>query len=255
MGISSLLRKQAVKNEFVFTSEVSKVRHHFQSRRIAKKSPNSAYNICTTSIHSWYIFLPQPFVSEGCLSTMFYYLFSLVLPLVICNSHQLNLLSTSNASTVALGIISNLNATRLTTHNACFDSSEIQFFPATKSDCERALDKLVIGKSLIKPHTFGYEGPRLTDHLPVNAEYGSCSITLMTFDLHSRITITYAEIYSELLGPDGVLKECLGPSVPADEAFGGQTAIGPENMLVADVSGLLKQPTGKAGSEGSADVR
>ena len=173
-----------------------------------------------------------------CLSTMIYYLFLfLVLPLVICNSPQLNLVSAPNASAFAPGIISNLNATRLTTYNACFDSSEGQILPATKSDCERALDTLVKGKSLVEPHYFGYEGRRITDHLPVKAEYGSCTITLMAFDLESRITITYAEIYSELLGPDGLLKDCLGPSVPAKKAFGGQTAIGPSDLLVADVSG------------------
>ena len=169
---------------------------------------------------------------------MIFYLFPfLVLPLVICNSHQLQLLSASNASSFAPAITSKLNASRLTTYNACFDGSEGNL-PATKSDCERALDTLVKGKSLIEPHNFGYEGRRITDHLPVNAEYGSCSITLMTFDLESRITITYAEIYSELLGPDGVLKECLGPGVPARKAFGGQTSMGPQDMLVVDVSGL-----------------
>ena len=169
---------------------------------------------------------------------MIYYLFPfLVLPLVICNAPQLNLLSAPNASAFAPGIISNLNATRLTTYNACFDSSEGQIFPATKSDCERALDTLVKGKSLVEPHYFGYEARRITDLLPVKAEYGSCTITLMAFDLESRITITYAEIYAELLGPDGLLKDCLGPSVPAKKAFGGQTAIGPRDLLVADVSG------------------
>ena len=166
------------------------------------------------------------------------YLFPfLVLPLFICNSHQLDLLLAPNASSFAPGIISNFNKTRLKSYNACFDGSEGQSFPATKADCERALDRLVVGKSLLELHNFGYEGRRITDHLPVRAEYRSCVITLMTFDLESLITITYAEIYSELLGPDGVLKECLAPSVPAKESFGGQTSIGPHNMLVADVSG------------------
>ena len=178
-----------------------------------------------------------------CLSTMIYYFFPFVIiPLVICNSPGLNLLSALKPSSVVPGTISNLNATRLTTYNACFDGSD-GALPATLSDCERALDTLVKGKSLVEPHSFGYQASRLTDHLPVTAGYGSCSITLMTFDLQSRITITYAEIYSELLGPDGVMKECLGPSVPAEKAFGGQTSIGPESMLVADVSGLPLQAT------------
>ncbi len=72
----------------------------------------------------------------------------------------------------------------------------------------------------------------------MDAEYGSCAITLMMFDLDQRVTMTYAEIYAELLGPEGVLKECLGPSVPAVDALGGQTVLGPRNMLIADVTGL-----------------
>ena len=188
-------------------------------------------------------FLPLLLVLGTCSSTMISYLFPfLVLPLVACDSHQLHLLSAPNASAFAPGIISNLNASRLTTYNACFDNSEGQI-PATKSDCERALDSLVKGKSLVEPHYFGYQGRRLTDHLPVIAEYGSCSITLMAYDLESRITITYAEIYSELLGPDGLLKECLGPSVPAKKAFGGQTSMGPRDLLVADVSGRRRKAT------------
>ena len=213
-----------------------------QSSRIAKKSPNSAYNIYTMSKYTLGTFFPLLVVLRGCFFTMMYYLFPfLVLPQVICI--QLDLLSASNASSFAPGMTSNLNATRLTTYNSCFDGSEGQNIPVTKSDCERALDKLVKGKSLVETHSFGYVGRRITDHLPVKAEYRSCSITLMTFDLEARITITYAEIYSELLGPDGVLKECLGPSVPAKMAFGGQTSIGPHNMLVADVSGLPLKAT------------
>ena len=165
----------------------------------------------------------------------------LVLPLVICNSLQLNLLSTPNASSIAPGQTTALNATRLNTHNDCFDSSEGYTFPVTKSDCERALDTLVKGKSLVEPHYFGYDAPRLTDHLPVEASFGSCVITLMTFDMHTRISMTYAEIYSELLGPDGVLKDCLGSDVPVWHALGGQTSMGPNNMLVADVAGKSRK--------------
>ena len=59
----------------------------------------------------------------------------------------------------------------------------------------------------------------------------------MMFDLDKRLTLTYAEIYAELMGPDGVLKECLGPSVPAVDALGGQTVLGPRHLLIADVTG------------------
>ena len=167
----------------------------------------------------------------------------LVLPLVTCSAIQLNLLSTPSASSIAPGNTSSLSATRLTTYNECYDHSEGQSFRATKSDCERALDGLVSGKSLLELHSFGYyKARRVTDVLPIQAEYGSCAITLMTFDLEVQITMTFAEIYAELLGPDGVLKKCLGPGVPAADALGGQTVLGPQNKLAADVVGLPIKP-------------
>lgn len=91
---------------------------------------------------------------------------------------------------------------------------------------------------MVEPRSFSYQVRGVTDRLPLQAEYGSCSISLMMFDLDQRLTITYAEIYAELLGPDGVLKECLGPDVPAEDALGGQTVLGPRNMLIADVTGI-----------------
>ncbi|CAF9925198.1 MAG: hypothetical protein ALECFALPRED_003086 [Alectoria fallacina] len=159
-----------------------------------------------------------------------------VLPLVLGNPLQLDLLSTSNASSIPSGSSSAVNATRLTTFNDCFDHSLGHLFTTTKSDCERALDILVSGKSLIEPHSFGYQRG-VTDRLPLEAEFGSCAIVFMMFDLDKRLTLTYAEIYAELMGPDGVLKECLGPSVPAVDALGGQTVLGPRHLLIADVTG------------------
>lgn len=159
----------------------------------------------------------------------------------MCEVLQVDLVSVSNASSTASRAFPARNASRLTTDNHCFDHSEGQLFTATLSDCERALDKIVGGKSLTKPHSFGYQDHqayRLTDPLPVDTEYGSCSIVLLMFDDDERITLTYAEIYAELLGPDGMLKECLGPKVPAADALGGQTVLGPRNMLIADVTGL-----------------
>ena len=160
----------------------------------------------------------------------------LILPPSLCNSLQLDLLETSNTSSIASGQSSSLNALRLTTHNDCFDHSLGHSFTTTKSDCERALDKMVMGKSLIEPRSFSYRRG-VTDRLPLDAEYASCSIGLMMSNLQDRITMTYAEIYAELLGPDGLLKECLGSSVSAADALGGQTAFGPQNKLIVDVAG------------------
>lgn len=170
----------------------------------------------------------------------------LFLPLAMCNPLQLDLLSTSNTSSIASDISPTLNATGLATGNDCFDHSLGHLFTTTKSDCERALDTLVEGKSLIEPRSFGYQRRGVTDRLPLEAEYGSCSIALLMFDLDERLTLTYAEIYAELLGPDGVLKECLGPNVPAADALGGQTVLGPRNMLIADVTG---RPVNAAGQK------
>lgn len=161
----------------------------------------------------------------------------LLLPLVICKPSQLNLLPASNTSSLATGNIPTVNATRLTTYNDCFDHSIEHIFPTTKSDCERALDTLVKGKSLIELHYFGYQARGVTDRLPVVGEYGSCTVALLMFDLDTRVPLTYAEIYAELMGPDGLLKECLGSHVPAEDALGGQTVLGPRNMLIADVTG------------------
>ena len=168
----------------------------------------------------------------------------LLLLLAVGNSLQLNMLTASNISSSSIPSVrlSAHNATRLTTHNVCFDHSEGYVFQTTKSDCERALDKLVNGKSLLEVHTFGYQtGSRVTDHLPIEIDYGTCNIALLTFDLDTRISLTYAELYAELMGPDGVLKDCLGTDVPPIDALGGQTAIGPLNMLVAEVTGQGKK--------------
>ena len=171
----------------------------------------------------------------------------LILPAVTCNPLQLNLLSTANTSSIVSGELPAPNVTRLTTYNTCYDHTEGHVFTTTKSDCERALDKLVNGKSLIEPHSFGYQKSRITDRLPVEAEFGSCNIALLTFDLDIRISMTYAEIYAELLGPNGVLKDCLGEDVPITDALGGQTALGPGNNLVVEVTGQPKKAIDQKG--------
>ena len=101
---------------------------------------------------------------------------------------------------------------------------------------------IVAGKPLLQVRSFGYPRTGVTDRLPLLADYGTCSVGIMMFDLNKRIKMTYAEIYAELLGPEGLLKECLGPKVPAEDALGGQTVLGPQNMLIADITGLPDAP-------------
>ena len=177
--------------------------------------------------------------NEGRLAIMIYLLLLLSLfSLTRCNALSIKPLTIANVSRLVAPSTSNLTKTGLTTHNDCFDHSLGHLFTVTKADCEHALDNLVRGKSLLDVRTFSYRpSVVVTDRLPVLAHSGTCSLVLMMFDVDEIVSMTYAEIYAELLGPDGLLKECLGPRVPAVDALGGQTVIGPGNMLIADVTG------------------
>lgn len=48
-------------------------------------------------------------------------------------------------------------------------------------------------------------------------------------------TLTLAEIYAELLGPDGVMKQCLGQT--RSPAIGGRMSFGTKGLLKAVVTG------------------
>ena len=169
-----------------------------------------------------------------------------IFSLTRCNALSISPLTITNVSRLVAPSTSNLTKTGLTTYNDCFDHSLGHLFTVTKADCEHALDDLVRGKSLLETRSFSYRpSVFVTDRLPVLAEWGTCSLVLMMFDTDKIVSLTYAEIYAELLGPDGLLKECLGPTVPAVDALGGQTVIGPGNMLIADVTG---QPNGATNS-------
>ena len=48
-------------------------------------------------------------------------------------------------------------------------------------------------------------------------------------------TLTLAEIYAELLGPDGVMKRCLGQVMMP--AIGGRVVVGRKGQLTVVVSG------------------
>ena len=173
-----------------------------------------------------------------CIMIYYSFLSLMLLPAVFSITLPLNIVSNPNVYSPTPLRLASLSTTRLTTNNNCFYKSTEHSFVTTKPDCEGALDILVKGKSLVEPHYFGYKGvPRITDQLPVGAQYGTCSLVLLAYNTDSRIMITYAEIYAELLGPDGLIKDCVGPDVPFEDALGGQTAMGPGNMLVADVMG------------------
>lgn len=49
-------------------------------------------------------------------------------------------------------------------------------------------------------------------------------------------TLTLAEIYAELLGPDGLMKQCLGQV--RSPAIGGRMSLGAKGLLKAVVTGV-----------------
>lgn len=57
-----------------------------------------------------------------------------------------------------------------------------------------------------------------------------------TISEDDEVTMTLAEIYAELLGPDGVMKQCLGQvRLPA---IGGRMSVGARGLLKIVVTGV-----------------
>lgn len=179
------------------------------------------------------------------MATMIYLLLLLsFFSLSWCDPLSLPSLTVTNVSKIVAPSTSNHSTTGLTTFNDCFDHSLGHLFTVNKADCERALDNVVRGKSLLEPRNFSYrDSVVVTDRLPVVSEWGTCNLVLMMFDTDKVVSLTYAEIYAELLGPDGLLKECLWPRLPKVDALGGQTVLGPGNNLIADVTGRPNRAT------------
>lgn len=48
-------------------------------------------------------------------------------------------------------------------------------------------------------------------------------------------TLTLAEVYAEVMGPDGVVKGCLGPGRPP--SLGGRMSLGPKELLKVMITG------------------
>ena len=56
-----------------------------------------------------------------------------------------------------------------------------------------------------------------------------------TVNADDEDTLTRAEIYAEVLGPDGLIKNCLGQKrLPA---IGGRMSLGPKGLLKVIISG------------------
>lgn len=72
--------------------------------------------------------------------------------------------------------------------------------------------------------------------LPFQKVSGSCMIYADVANDGDEDVLTLAEIYAELLGPDGVMKQCLGQRrLPA---IGGRMVLGAKGLLRIMVTGV-----------------
>lgn len=132
---------------------------------------------------------------------------------------------------------SSLNAT--INNPDCFLPTRIPpFISTTRVECELALDRFVRGQSLSTPLTFS-RNPRVPAEavlLPVQIESNSCHFFMDVLNANDEDTLTRAEIYAEMTGPDGVIQNCLGQvRMPA---IGGRMTLGPKRVLKAIVTGI-----------------
>lgn len=127
--------------------------------------------------------------------------------------------------------------TTLSARIGCFNPTKIPpFAPTDKADCEAALDSWVRGQSLLQPRTFSRSAPSVEDvQLPLQKVSGSCTIYVNVISEEGEDVLTLAEVYAELLGPDGVMKNCLGQvRMPA---IGGRMSLGAKGVLRVVVTG------------------
>ena len=151
---------------------------------------------------------------------------------VLANPFQLT--SPQQISNVSTNVIPDLNTTIPRAHFECFPGGA-GGLPTNKDDCEQALDDFVGGKSMTEDHIFAYTGRR-TDTLPLQQSFETCRIDFLLMDLEDQCMITLAEIYGEMMGPDGVIKQCLTIH-PRPGRVGGQVFLGRNSNLIARVKG------------------
>lgn len=133
------------------------------------------------------------------------------------------------------------STTGLSTLLSCFaQSNPPSIFPTNKNDCETALDNWVRGNDLAEPRIFSREPSyHLQDvQLPLLREFGTCVMYLNTVSPGVEDTLTLAEIYAEVLGPDGLAKQCLAPK--RQPALGGTMKMGPRKVVFAVITGMVR---------------
>ena len=140
----------------------------------------------------------------------------------------------------------NITTTNITSSFiGCFYQSDPPtLFPTTESDCEAALDAWVSGQDLYEPRVFSrmsyYVVQNIT--LPLVRQYGTCVIHLDVRAESDEDTMSLADVYAGIMGPDGLVKRCLGPSSP--HPLGGMMNLGPKRKLLAQISGRTMQMDG-----------
>lgn len=156
---------------------------------------------------------------------------------------DLNLLTNptvSESNTTSLGV----------TDIRCYrpDPARRALLPTNKIDCEIAIDNWIRGQDLEVLRNFSQKpaiGP--TDiHLPVKSTYKSCFFYLQTLKYSDVSIFSLAEVYAEVMGPDGIIKKCLGQR--GNPPIGGESPLGPEGLIEAVVTGV-KFPANDAADE------
>ena len=123
----------------------------------------------------------------------------------------------------------------LSTQYRCLEQDG-RFTSTTKADCEAALDRFVQGRPMTIRQSFSNQG-QASFTTPIRTEYETCKIDFSINDNTSRVLMTLGELYGVLMGPNGVIKQCLGPTVPYPRALGGATTLGSGGKLIALVVG------------------
>ena len=115
-----------------------------------------------------------------------------------------------------------------------------------KEDCERVLDHWVKRQDLSLPRIFSRTSYSASKHrmmdLPLFVRDGSCRLGINVLQDDDEEVVSLADIYANVLGPDGLAKTCLGQIIP--KALGGRMLLGPRNLLSVTISGVSIQDSG-----------
>lgn len=143
----------------------------------------------------------------------------------------------------------NITTTNVTSPSfiGCFyQSNPPTLLTTTETDCEGALDAWVSGQELYEPRVFSRRSYYLVQDvkLPLVRQYGTCVIQLDVQSENDEDMMSLADVYAGIMGPDGLVKRCLGLENP--EPLGGMMSLGPKRKLLAVISGREMRMGGEA---------